>query len=496
MSLRYQLLLLALATCLFRPAAAHALETVIVGPRALGMGGANVASVNDITAQHYNPAAFAFFGCETACDNNNLADKDWGLGLDGQVGERFHGRLYDYLDTLADVDLDVIEAGVTNVAALNQLVQVLGALPGLDDPGNAFTVDANAGLGVRVGSLGIGARSYIEASGFVASLDLVNLGITSGTNVVDDINAIPVSGSDGQLLFFTAAQQADLAALGLNATAIANLDYLARVNNLDPAQADGMTALLGLINAGGGGPLDANETVALVQGVGYLEVPITYGIALNDHWGVGANLKFLRGRVYGSQILVFGHDFGDFVDELEDNYKETDTFGVDIGLLGRFPMFNLGLTARNLNRPTFKGPTVTNTILLQDGTFTNRTQTFEDVVLERQVTGGVAFIPLSSLTLEVDYDLTQNKTVMDDYLIQNLSLGLEWNPLNILALRLGGYKNTAESDIGWVYTAGIGVNMWAARLDIGGAYAADTVEVEGEDVPKELRLSAQLVVDF
>ena len=126
----------------------------------------------------------------------------YGLGLDGQVGERFHGRLYDYLDTLADVDLDVIEAGVTNVAALNQLVQVLGALPGLDDPGNAFTVDANAGLGVRVGSLGIGARSYIEASGFVASLDLVNLGITSGTNVVDDINAIPVSGSDGQLLFF------------------------------------------------------------------------------------------------------------------------------------------------------------------------------------------------------------------------------------------------------------------------------------------------------
>ena len=62
--------------------------------------------------------------------------------------------------------------------------------------------------------------------------------------------------------------------------------------------------------------------------------------------------------------------------------------------------------------------------------------------------------------------------------------------LNILALRLGGYKNTAESDIGWVYTAGIGVNMWAARLDIGGAYAADTVEVEGEDVPKELVITS------
>ncbi len=130
---------LALAgACLLAAGHAGAMESFIVGPRALGMGGANVASVNDIQAQFYNPAAFGFFhdrepltampapppradqvpakdsqvpaGGQTPVaaqapigeteytgggfwpsDNNHLGRKSWGFGLDASVGLRAHG---------------------------------------------------------------------------------------------------------------------------------------------------------------------------------------------------------------------------------------------------------------------------------------------------------------------------------------------------------------------------------------------------------------------
>jgi len=493
---RHLAIFMALFMLLSVPGAASALDTIFAGPRGLGMAGANVASVNDISAQYYNPAAFAFFSSETENDNNQLEDKDWGFGFDAQAGERLHGKMADYVDMLSDVDLALIENGINDKDGLDQLVKLLGALPGIDDPGNAFSVDANAGFGVRVGHFGIGARGIAQAAGYVEELDLDNLGTTAP--IVGDINSVPNVGTDGQRLFFDQTQQDYLEiTLGLTSAAVDNLDYLARQNNLDPSQADSMISLLSLIQAGGSGPLSQNDTVALIKGTGYIEVPFTYGAALNEHWGFGINLKYMRGRVYGTQVLVFGSDGEDFLDDLEDNYEETDTYGIDLGVMGRFPLVNVGIVARNLNRPTFKGPTVTNTFLLDDGVTTKTlTRTFDDVTLERQVTAGLALIPLESLTIEADLDLTRNETVQNDYFTQNLAFGLEWNPLNIIALRGGAYKNLAQSDIGWVYTAGLGFNMWLARLDLAAAYGSETVEVDGEDVPKELRGSAQLVIDF
>ena len=133
---------------------------------------------------------------------------------------------------------------------------------------------------------------------------------------------------------------------------------------------------------------------------------------------------------------------------------------------------------------------------IRDSPYTGATSHFDDVKLDPQVAAGVAFIPFETLTLEVDLDLTENETTLTGYKTQNISAGLEWDAFRVLALRAGVYKNLAESDIGVVYTAGLGLNLWAARLDIAGAFAGDSEEFDGEDVPKETRVAAQLSIDF
>lgn len=108
--------------------------------------------------------------------------------------------------------------------------------------------------------------------------------------------------------------------------------------------------------------------------------------------------------------------------------------------------------------------------------------------------------PRALRTLEADCDLTRNKSVLNgfgaDYKSQNLGFGLEWNTFLFRALRVGTYKNLAESDLCWVYAAGLWVNFWAARLDITGAFSNTKAQYNGNNIPQETRVAAQLSVDF
>jgi len=58
------------------------------------------------------------------------------------------------------------------------------------------------------------------------------------------------------------------------------------------------------------GALEDNTTTVLLTGFGLVEVPFTYGYAINDHIAVGANLKLMKGRVYGTEVIVFNKDSG------------------------------------------------------------------------------------------------------------------------------------------------------------------------------------------
>lgn len=487
--------------CLISSPAA-ALDTFMVGPRALGMAGANVASTSDTSAQYYNPAAFGFFGCrdgkgnKLACDNNNIGRKNWGMDLSATAGYKMHNDFGTYLDDLADIDHDLLStAGINTENDLRSLITLVRNLDGLDQPGNAVTANLNAGLGVRFGNFAIGGRAYAQANGQVLDIDKENLGISGGGDLNAQIISIDPTGFDDDIQLFSPAQVDQLLSAGLSVAAIERLDFLARSEGVTSTQIQGTTDLLAQLatqSLTGGGALENNTTTVALRGFAVAEIPLSYGRALNDNWSVGANLKLMRGRVYGTEILVFDNDSGDVLAEAKENFEESNNLGLNVGIMGRYPMVNFGIVGRNLNAPSFDG--FTKQILLPTGAL--RTLAVDSVTLDPQVTVGLAWIPIETLTLETNYDLTKNKTVFPGYDTQNLAFGLEWDAGRVLALRAGAYKNLAEKDIDWVYTAGIGLNLWGARFDLAGAMSEQKTSFDGDDVPNEAQLSAQLSLDF
>lgn len=481
---------------------AAALDSFMVGPRALGMGGANIASTSDTSAQYYNPAAFGFFGCrdakgnKLACDNNNLGRKNWGFDLSATAGYKMHKDFGNFLDDLANIDHDLLSTGgIGNENDLRNLIRLVRNLYGLEDPGNAVTASLNGGFGLRYGNFAFGARAYAQANGQVLDIDDINLGISGGGDLNTQIESIPLSGTPDGIQLFTPAQVTQLSNAGLSPDAIERLDFLARSEGITSTQIQGTTDLLATLatqSLSGGGTLENNTTTVALRGFAVAEIPFSYGRALNDNWSVGTNLKLMRGRVYGTEILVFNNNSGDVLAETEEDFEESNNVGLDVGIMGRYPMVNVGLVGRNLNAPSFDG--FTKQKLVAGGGL--RTLAVDSVTLDPQVAVGLAWIPMETLTLETNCDLTKNNTVFPGYDTQNLAFGLEWDAGRVLALRAGAYKNLAEKDIDWVYTAGLGLNLWGARLDLAGAMAEEKTSFDGNDVPKEAQLAAQLSLHF
>ena len=213
---------------------------------------------------------------------------------------------------------------------------------------------------------------------------------------------------------------------------------------------------------------------------------------------MGITLKGMYGTVTGTKVWFFDDDSTDAAfDSASDNSESSFNFGLDLGLLYRIPNFQFSVVGHNLNSPKFSG--FTDTITIEDDLgnplFTEDIN-IPDVRIDPQVTIGAAFIPNERFSLEANLDTLETGTLLDGYNIQRLSFGGEVD-LWLLAFRLGAYKNIAADWADWVATAGVGLNLYAFRIDVGGAYGlGDPATVEGQDVPTEARLYAGLSLDF
>ncbi|QBG48739.1 hypothetical protein EGM51_15525 [Verrucomicrobia bacterium S94] len=283
----------------------------------------------------------------------------------------------------------------------------------------------------------------------------------------------------------------------LSDDALAYLDYKStellddREFNRDQISA-AVETLASMVAASDIGDALTNNTSS-ITGRGFLaaEIPFSYGHALNDHFSVGITVRAIFGRVYGTQIWAFNEDNEEIIEESLDSSADSFNIGLDAAVMYRLSHVQFALTGSNLNAPTFDG-------YEQDVQIngTSRTIDVPSVRIDPQLTLGGAWIPFRRLMLVTDIELLETGTLLNSYDVQRVSFGSEVD-LSLVQLRLGTYKNIAESDIGWVLTAGLGFQLWALSAELAAAVSIDdTVEYDGVDYPRTARLNFGVSMDF
>lgn len=229
-------------------------------------------------------------------------------------------------------------------------------------------------------------------------------------------------------------------------------DHAFGVSVADVATA-GMFAPTRLVAQNNGGTLSVNGQLAL-QGLEARQATFSYAYAFLDRtFSIGVTGKLIQGAAYNGTASVTNGEV-DVADSLG-KAKLSTAFGIDVGAVYRpSSWLRLGIVAKDINAPSFDTKTAG--------------QQFK---LEPQVRGGVAVNPWESLTVTADMDVTSNRTLTPGIKSQVLSLGAEQTVFSeMFAFRVGAFKNTADANSFITPTAGIGIRLFALRVDVGGGY--------------------------
>ncbi|WP_372798064.1 conjugal transfer protein TraF [Pontiella sp.] len=452
-------------------------------------------------------------------DNMKLEENDWGWNILGfGVGYTMTEDMPEYVTALGEIDFDSFDGGGLDglpselPGQVDTLLQLSSVLYGLgSDPDNSFYVDATAGMNFRFGNFGVGVRGFAEAAGFIDYLDTQRFGVEQSlaefNTALDD--AALEDGFSSVGYTYESINPGDLSASGIGADQEAYVDYkltqLKQDGYLSDALVDDAVEMVNLLKFGedpddvNSDSFENNQSTVTARGFGLLEVPFSYGHAFNDQLSIGITAKAMYGTVTGTKIrFANGDAFEDSLDNMEENTEASFNFGLDLGVLYRMKMLQFGAVAHNINAPTFDGFSDQIQLTDENGDPVGAPIdiTVPDYTIDPQVTLGAAFIPSKRFMVEMSYDLLETGTLMKNYDIQRLSFGAELD-VWLLALRLGAYNNLAADWQDWIATGGLGINLWAMRFDIGGAYSIGAnAEYEGTEIPEEARLYAALSMEF
>jgi hypothetical protein len=471
------------------------MDEFVAGPRALALGGHDLAARVDDAAPQANPALLAMpslYGRDKV--HGDGAPEGWGAGLMIDGGAHQRNDLGGLSEALQSGEVQHIRNdGVTGSGDVRTLVDVADKLSGTRISDTAMWAFGDVGASARIGSFAIGAFSHYEAAGYVANIDLQNLGTgVAGSAMANQINSsgAPQDGTIGAL----STTQRDNLYTSLGGTgafdpaspagqAVLRLDYAMRQRGLSGQRLSAVVSGLQQAFANTGFTLDRNTSSAIIGGFGVVGLPMSFGFRVMPQLSLGATVTAMVGRVYQTRVRLFD-DPEKALESIPNNYEQSFNFGIGVGGVLRFDRFSLGVVGRNLNEPTFKGPT------------SSTGEKAADVRLDSQVTSTVAWAPWDSLLLLTSIDLLQITTVMPGYDQQDVSGGIEWEPFRALALRLGVLKNIAEDDVPYILTGGFGLRVGPVRLDLGAAATLVTDTLLHNKVPREIGAGLALSTTF
>lgn len=414
-----------------------------VGFKAVGMGGAGVASTRGSLAGYYNPALLRFSDSSTEVS----------LGVGVRLRE---ANLVDNADRLSKLDISqtltnigdkaLVVGGASNTDR-NNLIEAQGILKKIGSD-NALQISATPVIATQITdgfAIGIYGNGDV---GMELNLDTKYLEIILKEGA-SYYKYDPITNN------YSASNEADYNS--------SSLEY--GINN--------------------------NKHSLSVNAYVLSEVPISYAKTFDTRggaWSVGGSLKPMSMLSYSKteKLGVSTDKADDNSDDAQYETKYKSTFGLDLGVAYRpnDSQVTLGLVGKNLNSPKFK----------VDTTPSNNPQ--KDYKIEPLVRAGFS-LPVWNNNLEFafDADLTENETLITGEKSQLVGGGVEYHPSSWFSLRLGAMKDLASKkfDDGFVTTAGLGFGLKWLQFDVSAAMSSKSGQYDGEDIPRYAAVNFSLV---
>lgn len=510
----------AAATLALCATGAFADEWQIVGPRALGMGGAYTAVAVGPAAQYWNPA-----GLSQGVNKSGLDISATGrVELTGNAME-VASKLSKMQDQYKSLQQAQQTGGKLNANTFAAMVDSINQMNQLNQNASGAVASANGGASLKIKNFVIGLSNYTQI-GATPFVDLTNIGLGAfpgGSGVTLGSIATPAAqyqayatsitnslntafGGNASTMYnlicgnsscptstlspATASTFADLANALVNQSVAlgASTQQMADYANQIAANADAAAPVISA--ASGSNPYANNQTRLNMEGGSFTELGVSYARSvLTDNLHVGLTGKIIQGKIGYYKVSALS-DNASSIDALKDYNKYSKTSvqpGLDLGVLYQFPTPSrprFGLVVRNINSPSF------------DRTDQAKADGKSDKYkLDGQARAGFAINPMNWWTLAADLDLSRNATSVSGYSSRQFALGTEINLVNHklfnIPLRVGIMKNVDKgSDV--AYTAGTGINMLTFHVELAGMISSKRSQFDGKDFPTEAGASASV----